>query len=156
MGTGASQQIRGFAQSRPTAEERGRVYATALLPEPKGAGQGALPGRPSRFVATLLADGGLQLAWDCDNGQARHVAYEVLRSLEGGPFVHLRTVGEKRVADDTLPAGTARVSYRVTAVRKARGRGGLLARGRTAEHVVLVGVMVHERSHEGEAKPDAA
>lgn len=154
VGTGAAQQIRGFAQSRPTEADRAAVYTLALLPEPRGAGVVAQPGTPTEFRVGLLQDGAITLAWDCDNDGGTHVSYQVRRAVDGdidaGRFEHLETVGERALVDRTLPAGVSRVEYAVRAVRKARGgsrgadgqgrgRGAGLVRGKEARFPILIG-----------------
>jgi hypothetical protein len=163
VGAGAAQQVRGFAQSRPTPGQRSAVYEAALLPEPRQAGPGPEPGTPTRFRVGLLQDGAITLEWDCDNGGGTHVAYEVRRAvgeqIEADRFEHLATVGERRFADETLVAGTARAMYQVRAIRKARGRRVGLVRGDAARFGVLLGVLREEgeRGAKGkaDAKPDA-
>ncbi|UYV11752.1 MAG: hypothetical protein NCW75_10630 [Phycisphaera sp.] len=159
VGAGAAQQIRGFAQSRPTPGERSAVYKLALLPEPRQAGPGPEPGTPTRFKPGLLQDGSITLEWDCDNGGGTHVAYEVRRAveeqIEADRFEHLATVGQRRIVDGTLAAGTARVAYQVRAIRKGRGRRVDLVRGDAARFGVLLGVLREERERVETAKADA-
>ncbi len=133
------------------------VYVRAQLPAPTptsgirfargGAGSALAPGTPFRFRVSLLQDGAVGLAWDCDNptGSAGTM-YEVFRKAASGGgtlasggrsdpnhgsesratggnnsgFVFVGTVGEKSFLDTTLPQGASPVTYRVTARRGKR------------------------------------
>jgi hypothetical protein len=47
--------------------------------------------------------------------------YQVGRQIGStGPFVYVGGSGEKKFVDETLPAGTASVTYRVQAVRSTK------------------------------------
>lgn len=138
LGAGAVASIKAHAQTTGDAS----VYPAARIPEPAGSGQGAAPGTPVRFRVCLLNGGRLQLDWDCDNGRARGVVYEVRRSADGGPFAVVDIVAEKRFVDATLPSGTGRAIYRVTPARVAgrAGHGGsALVRGPSVDHIVSIG-----------------
>ncbi|MDQ7014570.1 MAG: hypothetical protein Q9O74_11840 [Planctomycetota bacterium] len=136
--------IKNFAR---TTDDPG-VYVRAMLPAPPptggvrsargGRGSAASPGTPFRFRVSLLQDGAVGLAWDCDNptGTAGTV-YEVFRRTAAGEstngrFDYLGTVGEKSFLDATLPPDASPVTYRVTA-----RRGKHL--GRPARHTVRFG-----------------
>lgn len=77
----------------------------------------------------------LILTWKCVNPDgASGTIYEVRRRLgTGGDSVLIGASGNKSFTDDTVPSGTARVSYFVTGVRST-------ARGNTAQFDVNFGV----------------
>ncbi|MCW5757789.1 MAG: hypothetical protein KIT54_11185 [Phycisphaeraceae bacterium] len=137
VGSGAITRIKGTAAA--SGDSAAAVYAAARIPAPHKPGVGARPGIPGRFRVTLRADGTLDLAWDCDNGPARGVLYEVWRSTDGGPLAPWGVVGGKRLIDKTLPVGVGQVLYEVTATRVARGAPGGILRGRPVRHSVAVG-----------------
>ena len=92
------------------------------------------PGTPERFAYTLGALGVITVTWRCEQpDNAGGTIYYVSRRLDGGPWIHLETVGKRRFVDDTLPAGTATATYQVQAARST-------ARGPVAEFTVRLGV----------------
>lgn len=138
LGSKAVGRIKAHAQ-----DEGGvAVYTAAGLPIPARPGKGAAPGRPTRLRATLIGGGSLRIDWQCDNGRARGVMYEVRRSVDGGPFEFLDAVGRKRFADHALPSGTGVAIYRVTAARvagRAGHSGSAMLRGEPVDHIVRIG-----------------
>ena len=91
----------------------------------------APPGVPSKFETNLRGNGELELSWQCKNPKnAKGTMYAVSRQCDGeGPFVSLGVFGQRRMIDNTLPAGTTRIIYRVQGVRSTR-------EGVVAEHLV--------------------
>jgi hypothetical protein len=122
--------IRNHAQVTDDPE----VYSLAQIPPPKTPGTLPPPGTPSSFRVDLLADGALTLSWKCPHPRgAEGTMYEVLRSVDGGDFAFLTTVGTRAFTDRSVPAGAAEVVYEVTAVRST-------TRGRPARRTVRFGV----------------
>ncbi|HZZ42414.1 MAG TPA: hypothetical protein VFE58_05720 [Tepidisphaeraceae bacterium] len=79
----------------------------------------APPGTPSRFAVALSAGGALKVSWKCANpaGSAGTI-YQVWRRVGAtGDFVYLGGSGEKNFTDETLPAGSAAVTYQIQGVR---------------------------------------
>jgi hypothetical protein len=95
------------------------VYFLARIPSPALPTPVPPPGTPSDFAATLNPDGSLKLKWKCTNPRgAVGTMYQVTRRIGGsGPFHALGGSGTKTFLDPTVPAGTASVTYQVTAVR---------------------------------------
>lgn len=138
LGAGAVASIKAHAHTTGDAS----VYPAARIPEPASSGKGAAPGTPTRFRVCLLNGGRLRLDWQCDNGRARGVVYEVRRSVDGGPFAVVDIVAEKRFIDAALPRGTGRAIYRVTPARvagRAGNSGSALVRGPSVDHIVSIG-----------------
>ncbi|HEV7297913.1 MAG TPA: hypothetical protein VGN72_00995 [Tepidisphaeraceae bacterium] len=92
------------------------------------------PGMPIDFSCTLNG-GALDLKWKCNNNPrgSRGVMYQVWRSIDGGPDVYLGGSGSKQFVDNTLPAGSSTVTYKVQAVRTT-------AMGPWAYYVVQLGM----------------
>ena len=114
--------IRGFAKA---SDNPGAVYSEAQIPAPADPAPAPTPGVPTNFRATLLQDGSVELAFDCDNGGEGGVSYEVFRrdgSGQSAPYQFVLNAPERRFVDGTIPAGTASVAYRVVAFRTT-GRG---------------------------------
>ncbi len=106
--------IRAFAQT--TALDQ--VYATAQIPPPKIPAPLPAPGKPYDAEVQLRAGGSLGLSWKCLNpADGAGVRYEIRRTDGSGATVLLGSVGERRFTDTTLPAGSASVTYTITAVR---------------------------------------
>jgi hypothetical protein len=96
------------------------VYGLADIPAPQPRSQSAPPpGRPSDIAAGVNSDGSLTLSWKSNNPPGvSNVIYRIQRSLNGDTnFVLLDTVGEREFTDDTIPIGTASVSYIITGKR---------------------------------------
>jgi hypothetical protein len=129
-GGNAVLKVRAKAETTDDAQ----VYFRALLPRPKQASPVAAPGKPTQFAVQLDAIGQVHLRWKCKNpANAEGTVYEVFRSIDRGPMVYLAVVGKKKFTDETLPAGAASATYRVTALRSTK-------RGPAAFHMVHFGV----------------
>ena len=71
-----------------------------------------------RFAERLNPDGSLKLTWKCPNPpSAPGTIYQIARRIGTGAFSALTSVGTRSLTDTTVPAGTASVTYRITAVR---------------------------------------
>jgi hypothetical protein len=80
------------------------------------------PGRPTGFEVALRPDGAIALSWACANPPgSQGTVYTIARRVgEGGPMTILGVVGAKSFVDAELPAGAARVTYQIQAVRSTR------------------------------------
>jgi hypothetical protein len=100
------------------------VYAQARIPSPKKPSPINAPGKPYRLKVRLDDGGAVQLKWDCDNPADRGVMYEIQRQADGGAMTFLGVSGKRMWLDEWIPAGSAGVTYWITAVRSSR-RGPL-------------------------------
>jgi hypothetical protein len=113
----------------------GSIYTLALLPAPAEPSPMGAPGTPSEFKAKLLSVGEIELKWTCKNPKGSEgTMYDVRRRIgNAGPFVSVGLIGKKRFLDTTVPAGSASVTYSVTAIRSTR-------RGESAQFTVHLGI----------------
>lgn len=95
------------------------VYVLAEISPPAAGGPLPEPGKPTQLAVALLAGGALTLSWKCPNpAGARGTMYHLWRRIEpAGAFEFIGATGKKSFTDDTLPAGSAAVMYRIQAVR---------------------------------------
>lgn len=106
--------IKNFAQ---TTGDPG-VYALAEIPAPSEPGVVPPPGSPFDFRLALRQNGSVELKWKCNNpAGAQGTVYEIKRSVDGGGFVVLTTIGERTFLDETVPPTTGQVIYEITAIR---------------------------------------
>jgi hypothetical protein len=133
MGTAGAAIIK---QIRARADLAGvGVFPLASIPpRAKPAPIGA-PGKPYSMTTRLGSLGTLGLRWKCDHPAGSvGTMYQISRQLEdAGPFEFLDVVGKKRFVDRTIPAGTARVVYRIRAFRSTKT-------GPAADFPVSIGV----------------
>ncbi len=124
-----------MGQIKATAGIEGEsVYVKALVPPPADPSPLAAPGKPTQFKASLRSLGDMEIKWKCKHPKGSEgTMYQIERQIAGGAFELLATVGVKRFIDITLPAGTAQVNYRVTAIRSTK-------RGASADFPVSLGV----------------
>ena len=62
--------------------------------------------------------GVLHLKWKCASPRATGVVYQIWRNFDGGTdFEYVGGTGQKEWTDTTIPAGTARVMYKIQAAR---------------------------------------
>lgn len=118
-----------LATIRATAkrsDEPGAVYSAASVPPPAGRGPSPTPGTPGRFTTRLLFGGSLRVEFECPHpAGVRGVTYRVERlvlngTAPGGRPEFLLNAKKRGFTDDTIPPGTARVEYRVTAQTSTR------------------------------------
>jgi hypothetical protein len=114
MGRSILQRIRGQA-----AVAGNSVYALASVRPPKKGSKIAPPGKPSAFTIELQEIGWLTLRWTCKNPRgSTGTIYHVWRAPGiDQPFQYLGAVGERKFVDQRLPAGAARIVYKVQAMR---------------------------------------
>ncbi len=133
-GPGAGQDmidtIRNFAETKNMPN----VYVLAQIPPPADPSTAPPPGTPFEFRVSLLQNGALELKWKCNNPSGTQgTIYEVKRSIGGGALNFVGATGVKSFTDDTLPSGSAPVTYQITAVRST-------ARGNPAQFTVNFGI----------------
>jgi hypothetical protein len=110
------------------------TYTLAQIPPPATPAPVGPPGTPTKFKVEVDQSGALILSFACANpAGAGGTTYLIARQVGSGEFVTLGATGKKKFTDDTLPAGTAAVTYRVTAQRST-------AQGLPAEFTVKFGV----------------
>ncbi|UYV11211.1 MAG: hypothetical protein NCW75_07825 [Phycisphaera sp.] len=106
--------IRAFAKASDTP---GTVYSAASIPPPADPAPSPAPGTPTQFRTELLFSGELRVRFDCENPSGvSGVTYKVERQ-DGPqtPFNFVTTAKGREFTDAGIPAGTAEVTYRVTA-----------------------------------------
>jgi hypothetical protein len=98
------------------------VYDLAQIPPVADRSRMAAPGQPTGFKATLQGNGSVTLTWTCKNpAGSQGTTYQVWRRLNGtGERTFLGVAGVKKFIDETIPAGTAYVTYLVQAFRSTR------------------------------------
>lgn len=133
-GPGAGQDmidtIRNFAETKNLPN----VYVLAQIPAPADPSTAPPPGTPFDFTVGLLQNGALELKWKCTNPSGTQgTIYEVKRAIGGGALNFVGATGVKVFTDDTLPSGSAPVTYQITAVRST-------ARGNPAQFTVNFGI----------------
>lgn len=109
-------KIKAYAE---TTNDPG-VLNTAGLPQPSPDSPVGPPGKPTDFTVLLNQGGSLTIKWKCTNPiGGTGTVYEVQRRLSpGGPFTYVGVSGgDKTYNDETLPAGSTGVAYRVTGLR---------------------------------------
>lgn len=106
-------------QVRTKARSAGAgVYPLANLPAPATPTPVGPPGTASNFKVELQQDGSLILSWKCANPAGSiGTFYNVARKIGTGDYVAIGTVGSRKITDATIPAGTASVTYQITAGR---------------------------------------
>lgn len=110
-------------QIRAKAEMTGdSVYGLAGIPIPGTPTPVPAPGTPTDFKAQLQPQGEIEVSFKCANpvgGQG--TVYEIARKLgDAATFETIATVGTKKFVDDTLPRGTEKVTYGITAIRSTK------------------------------------
>ncbi len=83
------------------------------------------PGKPSGFRIDVMQPGTIGIGFEGVDGEGREgpeppVVYEVQRRIGDGAFEHLVRCDSPAFRDTSLPVGTTRVVYRVTACRGRR------------------------------------
>jgi hypothetical protein len=110
------------------------IYFKAMIPLPAVPSPIPAPGKPTNFTVKLGEVGDIEIKWKCQNPKGSEgTMYEIKRQLGKGKFAIIGFVGKKKFYDDAIPAGTASVTYRITAFRSTR-------RGRCANFTVSLGV----------------
>jgi hypothetical protein len=94
------------------------VYELAEIPGPVTPQPVNTLGTPGDFTVDLGADGAPTIKWKCASPRATGTVYQIFRNFDGGTnFEYMGGSGMKQWTDTTIPAGTARVMYKIQAVR---------------------------------------
>jgi hypothetical protein len=97
----------------------GSLAELAQLAPPDPKSPIAPPGMPYKFTTTLAQGGELLLKWKCNHPRgAEQTAYSVYRRIgHDGVWEYVGQTGKKKIIDDTIPPGTASLTYRIQAFR---------------------------------------
>lgn len=110
--------IRGFAEQSADPQ---KVYNLAVIPAPGRPSPAQPPTAPFDLTANLaIAEGGISVRWKASQpGGITGVVYVIDRALgnQSQNWQSIGLTGSKSFIDTTLPTGTSRVFYRVTARR---------------------------------------
>ncbi len=94
------------------------VYSLAQIPSPATPAPLPAPGTPNTFTSAIQPSGALLLKWKMPAAQPGNTFYQVARKLSGETaFDIIGGSGNKTFLDESLPFGTDRVEYQVTAIR---------------------------------------
>lgn len=133
-GPGAGQDMIDTIRVYAETKNDPNVYNLAQIPPPATPGATPPPGTPFEFTVGLLQNGALELKWKCNNPSGTQgTIYEVKRQIGSGGFAFVGASGVRSFTDDTLPSGSAPVTYQVTAVRST-------SRGNPAQFTVNFGI----------------
>jgi hypothetical protein len=113
-GTDIIKQIKAKA-----AVDGNSIYTLALLPVPAIPAPMPAPGQPTDFSIDLSQGGTLTLKWKCANPPgSQGTMYQVSRRVgTAGEMLIIGASGSKQFIDETVPAGSASVTYRIVAIR---------------------------------------
>jgi hypothetical protein len=133
-GPGAGQDMIEAIRVRAQSTGNPNVYVLAQIPPPATPGVTPPPGTPFDFRVGLLQNGALELKWKCQNPRGTTGTVYEIRRRQGasGAFAFVGSSGVKAFTDDTVPAGSASVTYQITAVRSTQ-------RGNPAQFTVNFG-----------------
>lgn len=133
-GAGAGQDLIDTIKTWAETKNDPNVYTLAQIPPPATPGVTPPPGTPFEFTVGLLQNGALELKWKCNNPSGTQgTIYEVKRKIGSGPFNFVGATGVRTFTDETLPSGSAPVTYQITAVRST-------SRGNPAQFTVNFGI----------------
>ena len=94
------------------------LWGAAGIEPPSPRGRAANPNAPTDLKAQIDSEGNLTVSWKASQPRGvDKVVYLVRRSIDGGEFALLDTVGEKSFTDETVSSGTRTVAYTVQAKR---------------------------------------
>ncbi|XVJ58669.1 MAG: hypothetical protein HEQ23_04410 [Tepidisphaera sp.] len=133
-GPGAGQDMIDTIRLYAETKNDPNVYTLAQIPPPATPGTTPPPGTPYEFAVGLLQNGAVELKWKCNNPSGTSgTIYEVMRKTGSGGFVFVGGTGVRVFVDETIPAGSAPVTYQITAVRST-------TRGNPAQFTVNFGI----------------
>lgn len=94
------------------------LWGQSGLTPPAGPGVAPTPTAPYAMSATLDSEGNVLVKWKTSQPKGvSGVIYSVRRSIDGGAYTLLDSVGEKKYTDESVPVGTVSVAYVVQAKR---------------------------------------
>jgi hypothetical protein len=138
-------------KNKATTTNNPGVYDLAQIPAPAIPSPVPAPGTPTDFTVNLMQDGTLELKWKCPNPSgAGGTIYQLQRRAGAATeWTFVGAAGVRRFVDQTIPAGSSPVTYRITAVRSTAagnpaqftvnfGAGGVAS----VERVVSAGVKI--------------
>lgn len=100
------------------------LWAQAGLEPDAPRGTAPAPTAPYSLNASLDSVGNVIVSWKTSQPRGvSGVIYSVQRSIDGGAFVLLDSVGEKQFIDETVPTSATTVSYNVKAKRGSQSSG---------------------------------
>lgn len=100
------------------------LWAQAGLEPNAAAGTAPDPVAPTALSATLDSQGNVIVKWKTSQPAGLSgVIYSVRRSIDGGDYVLLDSVGGKTYTDETVPVGTQSVAYSIKAKRGSQASG---------------------------------
>ncbi len=129
--------IKAFAEQQDNPDI---VFSAAHLPIPQRPSPAPPPGKPEQFSFSILPTGAFVLQWKCANPYGTSgTIYQIERSIADNAFAILGHSGTKKFLDKSVPAGSSRLVYRVTAIRST-------VQGPMAVFVVTLGVTADAHS----------
>jgi len=100
------------------ASDGNTVYELAQIPDTAAPTPVNTLGQPRGFKAELGGDGALTIKWKCSNPRASGMIYQVWRRVgSDAEFSYLGGTGAKMFVDNTMPAGSSLVVYKIQAMR---------------------------------------
>lgn len=106
LGGGAMSMIRAYAENNGP-----QTYDKAGIPAPKPPVPAGPPTPAVNFTADPRADGTILLKWR--GTVAQNASFDILRSIDGGPYTDIKNTRDKSYLDSAVPSGVAMISYRV-------------------------------------------
>ncbi len=107
-------------QAKSTAAVEGnQVYSLAMIPSPSGPTPINTLGEVRDVTSSLDSIGAIHLKWKCTNPRgATGTVYQIWRRIGANAKLEfVATAGKKMFVDNTVPAGTAVVIYKLRPVR---------------------------------------
>lgn len=100
------------------------LWAQAGLSPNEAPGTAPAPTAPFNLKAELDTLGNVIVSWKASQPRGvSGVIYSVQRSIDGGAYVLLDSVGEKQFVDETVPTSANSISYTVKAKRGSQSSG---------------------------------
>lgn len=94
------------------------LWGQAGLEPPAPPGTAPAPNAPYQLTGSLDSVGNVIVRWKASQPRGVYgVIYSVSRSIDGGDYVLVDSVGEKEYVDEAVPEGTRTVAYVVRAKR---------------------------------------
>ncbi len=112
-----SSMLAAIVEATPTVTDEQKLdlgLNVRKIPEPVAA-----PGTPYAFTVVLNGSGGLTAGWKCDNPPGAYgVFYSIFRrNGPTDPYEFLGISGQRKFIDDSIPAGSSQITYKIQAGR---------------------------------------